>query len=78
MKDFFKVCKEKGLNEENGVLIPYQNIKNLTLSDEIVEAVKSGKFHIYPVNSIDEGIEILTGIPAGKQNEGWNLRRRNY
>ena len=69
IEGFFKVCKEKGLNEENGVLIPYQNIKNLTLSDEIVEAVKSGKFHIYPVNSIDEGIEILTGIPAGKQNE---------
>ena len=69
IEGFFKVCKEKGLNEENGVLIPYQNIKNLTLSDEIVEAVKSGKFHIYPVNSIDEGIEILTGIPAGKQKE---------
>ena len=69
IEGFFKVCKEKGLNEENGVLIPYQNIKNLTLSDEIVETVKSGKFHIYPVNSIDEGIEILTGIPAGKQNE---------
>lgn len=69
IEGFFKVCKEKGLNEENGVLIPCQNIKNLTLSDEIVEAVKSGKFHIYPVNSIDEGIEILTGIPAGKQKE---------
>lgn len=69
IEGFFKVCKEKGLNNENGVLIPTQNVKNLTLSDEIVEAVKSGKFHIYPVNSIDEGIEILTGIPAGKQKE---------
>ena len=69
IEGFFKVCKEKGLNNENGVLIPSQNVKNLTLSDEIIEAVKSGKFHIYPVNSIDEGIEILTGIPAGKQKE---------
>ncbi len=65
IEGFFKVCKEKGLNGQNGVLIPYQNIKNLTLSNEILQAVNEGKFHVYPVASIDEGIEILTGVEAG-------------
>ena len=62
---------QKGLNGENGVLIPYQNVKNLTLSNEIVDAVKNNQFHIYPISTIDEGIEILTGIPSGElNNEG--------
>ena len=69
IEGFFKVCKEKGLNGENGVLIPYQNIKNLTLSNEVIDAVKENKFHIYPVSTIDEGIEILTGVDAGKLDE---------
>ncbi len=69
IEGFFKICKEKGLNKENGVLIPTSNVKNLTLSNEIVEAVKKGDFHIYPVSSIDEGIEILTGVEAGKMLE---------
>lgn len=69
IEGFFKVCKTKGLNNENGVLIPYQNVKNLTLSDEVVEAVKNGEFHIYPVYTIDQGIEILTGIKAGELDE---------
>lgn len=69
IEGFFKVCKAKGLNQENGVLIPYQNVKNLSLSDEIIEAVKNGNFHIYPVSTIDEGIEILTGMKAGTLNE---------
>ena len=51
----------RGLNGSHGVLIPKQNIKNLNLSDEIVQAVKESKFHIYAVSTIDEGIEILTG-----------------
>lgn len=69
IEGFFKVCKTKGLNKENGVLIPYQNVKNLTLSDEVIEAVKNGDFHIYPVSTIDEGIEILTGVNAGSLQE---------
>lgn len=69
IEGFFKVCKEKGLNGENGVLIPYQNVKNLTLSDEVQEAVANGKFHVYPVSSIDEGIEILTGVESGELDE---------
>ena len=54
---------------KNGVLIPYQNVKNLTLSDEVIQAVKEGTFHIYPISTIDEGIEILTGVPAGKKDK---------
>ncbi len=65
IEGFFKVCKDKGLNGENGVLIPYQNIKNLTLNSEVIEAIENGLFHIYPVATIDEGIEILTDIKAG-------------
>jgi len=47
-------------------MIPHQNVNNLTLNDEVVEAVEQGKFHIYPVKTIDEGIEILTGVAAGE------------
>ena len=80
IEGFFKVCKYNVLNEENGVLIPYQNIKNLNLSDEIIKAVENGKFHIYPVATIDEGIEILTGVKAGKrlQNGQFEKDSINY
>ena len=50
-------------------MIPHQNVDELTLSDEVVDAVTSGQFHIYPVRTVDEGIEILTGIPAGIPDE---------
>lgn len=66
IEGFFRVCKSKGLNGENGVIIPIQNVKNLNLSDEIIKAVGDGKFHIYPISSIDEGIEVLTGMKSGK------------
>ena len=49
--------------------MPIQNVKNLNLSDEVINSVKEGKFHIYAISSIDEGIEILTGVPAGKKNK---------
>ena len=68
IEGFYETCKMKGLNYEQGVIIPVQNVKNLHLSDEVIEAVKEGKFHIYAVSTIDEGIEILTGVPAGKKN----------
>lgn len=71
IEGFFSVCKAKGLTGEQGVMIPYQNIDELTLDEEVVEAVRAGQFHIYPVKTIDEGIEILTGVPAGTiQNDG--------
>ena len=68
IEGFYKTCKMKGLNYEQGVIIPIQNVRNLHLSDEVIQAVKEGKFHIYAVSTIDEGIEILTGVPAGKKN----------
>ena len=68
IEGFYGTCKTKGLNNEQGVIIPIQNVKNLHLSDEVINAVKEGKFHIYAVSTIDEGIEILTGVPAGKKN----------
>jgi len=69
IEGYYNVCKNRGFNHEQGVIIPIQNVKNLHLSDEIIEAVKEGKFHIYAVSTIDEGIEILTGVPAGKKNK---------
>jgi lon-related putative ATP-dependent protease len=65
IEGFFEVCKAKGLTSQQGVIIPESNVQNLMLKDEVVEAVKAGNFHIYPVKTIDEGIEVLTGVKAG-------------
>ena len=54
---------------KHGVIIPHQNVNNLVLADEVVQAIQEGKFHIYPVTTIDEGIEILTGVKAGQKGE---------
>ncbi len=69
IEGFYNICKVKGLTGEQGVLIPQTNVINLMLNDQVIEAVKNGKFHIYPVSTIDEGIEILTGIKAGKRQK---------
>ncbi|TYQ18034.1 UNVERIFIED_CONTAM: lon-related putative ATP-dependent protease [Acetivibrio alkalicellulosi] len=69
IEGFFELCKLRGLNGKQGVIIPHQNIKNLVLNDEVVEACKEGKFSVYAVKNIDEGIEILTGKKAGVKNE---------
>ena len=63
---FFEICKERGLTGEHGVIIPVQNVIDLMLPEEIVESVKQGKFHIYPISKFEEGIEILMGKPAGE------------
>ena len=68
IEGFYQVCKLRGLDGSNGVIMPIQNVNNLSLSDEIIEDVKNGKFHIYAISTIDEGIEILTGVPAGKKD----------
>jgi lon-related putative ATP-dependent protease len=65
IEGFFKVCKMKGITGTQGVMIPHQNVKNLVLNDEVIDAVREGKFHIYSVETVDQGIEILTGIEAG-------------
>ena len=68
IEGFFEICKERGLTGEQGVMIPKENIRNLNLNDEVIEAVKEQKFHIYSVSTIDEGIELLTGVPAGDKD----------
>ncbi len=72
IEGFFSVCKLKGLTGNQGVMIPHQNVSNLALNDEVIEAVRQGQFHIYPVETIDQGIEILTGVPAGEQGSDGN------
>jgi predicted ATP-dependent protease len=67
IEGMFDVCRLSGLTGEQGVMIPHQNVKNLTLREDVVEAVRDEKFHIYAVKAIDEGIEILTGHPAGER-----------
>ena len=69
IEGFFQICKMRGLDGSHGVMIPIQNVDNLQLSDEIVEAVKNHQFHIYSVSTIEEGIEVLTGVPAGKKDK---------
>jgi lon-related putative ATP-dependent protease len=69
IEGFFEVCKVKELNGNQGVIIPKSNIQNLMLKEEVVKAVEEGKFHIYPVETIDEGIEVLTGVEAGKRKK---------
>ena len=67
IEGFYQVCKMRGLDGSQGVIIPYQNVQNLSLSDEVINSVKNKKFHIYAISNIDEGIEILTDVPAGKR-----------
>jgi predicted ATP-dependent protease len=69
IEGFFDVCQARGLTGDQGVLIPAANIKHLMLRQEVIDAVRNGKFHIYPVTSIDEGIELLTGMPAGERGD---------
>ena len=68
VEGFFKVCKERGLTGTQGVMIPQSNVVHLQLNKEVIDAVSAGKFHIYPVSTIEEGIELLTGVFAGKRN----------
>jgi lon-related putative ATP-dependent protease len=65
IEGFFEACRARGLTGRQGVIIPKANLSNLMLRPEVVKAVKDGKFHIYAVSTIDEGIELLTGVPAG-------------
>jgi lon-related putative ATP-dependent protease len=66
IKAFYDICKHKGFNGKQGVIIPEKNVRNLVLRKEVVDAVKEGKFHIWPVSTIEQGIEILTGMEAGE------------
>ena len=68
IEGFYDVCKLKGLTGKQGVLIPAENVDDLMLRDEVIDAVAKGQFHIYPVGTVEQGIEILTGISAGKHS----------
>jgi lon-related putative ATP-dependent protease len=69
IEGFFDVCAAKGLTGKQGVMIPHQNVGDLMLRKDIVMAVEEGKFHIYPVKAIDQGIEVLTGVEAGERDK---------
>jgi predicted ATP-dependent protease len=72
IEGFFDICQARGLTGEQGVLIPASNVKHLMLREDVIDAVEAGRFHVYPVESIDQGIEILTGKPAGERDEEGN------
>ena len=74
IEGFFDVCKAKGLTGKQGVMIPHQNVDDLMLRKDIVKTVEEGKFRIYPVESIDEGIEILTGVEAGERGKDGSFK----
>jgi predicted ATP-dependent protease len=69
IEGFYEVCKAKGLTGEQGVIIPRTNEQHLMLKEEVVQAVQDGRFHVWSVETIDQGIEILTGVPAGQRDE---------
>ncbi len=69
IEGFFDVCRIQGLTGQQGVLIPAANVRHLLLRSDVIDAVRQGQFHIYPIRTIDEGIEILTGVRAGTPDE---------
>lgn len=72
IEGFFDICKERGLNGEQGVMIPDTNMKNLMLREDVIEAVDEGSFHIHTVSTIDEGMELLTGLKMGERDAEGN------
>ena len=66
IEGMFDLCRLSGLTGDQGVMIPHRNLRNLMLREEVVEAIREGKFHIYAVKTIGEGLEVLTGYPAGE------------
>jgi predicted ATP-dependent protease len=69
IEGFFDVCRARGLTGSQGVLIPVQNVQDLMLRRDVVEAVRSGRFHVHSVRSLDQGVELLTGVAAGIPDE---------
>ncbi|MFQ5706527.1 MAG: Lon protease family protein [bacterium] len=77
IEGFYEVCKAKGLTGQQGVMIPQQNVADLMLKPKVVEAVKQGKFHVYPVKTVDQGIEVLTGVPAGEKGKDGSYPKKS-
>jgi len=69
IEGFYDICKLNGLTGDQGVIIPVQNISDLMLREDIIDAVKKNNFHIYPISRVEEGIEILTGVKAGRKSD---------
>lgn len=67
IEGFYEVCKAKGLTGEQGVMIPSTNVRHLMLKPEVVDAVREGRFHVWAIEDVDQGIELLTGVPAGER-----------
>jgi len=76
VEGFYYACREFGLSGRQGVVIPAQNIDNLVLDDEVMRAVSAGTFHIYPIRTIDEGLEVFTGVKAGSITEKGTIHQR--
>ena len=76
IEGFFDVCRIKGLTGSQGVLIPAANVEDLMLRDDVLEAVAANKFHVWPVEKIEQGIEILTGMAAGYRNGDGSFERQ--
>ena len=66
IEGFYDVCKERGLTGTQGVIIPHANVRNLMLRADVVEAIRAGQFHVYPITHVDQGLALLTGVPAGE------------
>lgn len=77
IEGFFDVCKYNGLTGTQGVIIPRTNVVNLMLREDVVEAVENGKFHIYAIDTVDDGVELLMGMPAGKRDKRGNYPRNS-
>jgi ATP-dependent Lon protease len=74
IEGFFEVCKAKGLTGGQGVMVPHQNVDDLMLRKDVVKSVEEGKFRVYPVKTIDQGIEILTGMEAGERGKDGSFK----
>ena len=65
IEGFYDVCKQRGLTGTQGVIMPRANVRNLMLRSDVAAAIRAGQFHIYPIAHVDQGLELLTGVPAG-------------
>lgn len=78
IEGFYRVCKMYGLNKRQGVIIPYRNVDDVLLEDQIIRDIKNGMFHIYAIKNVEEGIEILTGMRAGSADENGIFEKNTF
>ena len=75
IEGFFELCEARGLTGEQGVVIPFSNVRHLMLRDDVLEAAQRGLFHVYAVENIDQAMSVLTGMPAGEADNKGNMPR---